>query len=139
MTSLQKDRISILRASGDSYNSIADALGLSVNTVKSYCRRNNLTCNTSAVTPKVSVSQVFCKQCGNELPQIPNKKPLKFCSNECRVKWWNTHPDKVNKKAIYSFSCAHCKKAFTAYGNSNRKYCSHECYINDRFKGGALV
>lgn len=28
-----------------------------------------------------------------------------------------------------------CKKKFTAYGNSNRKYCSHECCINDRFGG----
>lgn len=138
MNSLQKDRISILRVSGESYNSIADALGISVNTVKSYCRRNNLTCNTSTVTTKTSISQVFCKQCGKELPQIPHKKPLKFCSDECRVKWWNTHPDKVNKKAIYSFSCAYCKKAFTAYGNSGRKYCSHKCYINDRFKGGAV-
>ena len=29
-----------------------------------------------------------------------------------------------------------CGKPFTVYGNSKRKYCSHECYIRNRFKGG---
>lgn len=139
MNNLQKERISLLRANGESYNSISDALGISVNTVKSYCRRNNLITNKSVDIQRPSMTQVFCKQCGNELPQIPNKKPLKFCCDECRVKWWNTHPDKVNKKAIYSFTCAYCKISFTAYGNSSRKYCSHECYINDRFKGGDVI
>ena len=139
MNNLQKYRILLLRANGESYNIIADALGLSVNTVKSYCRRNNITCNTSTSTPKNSSNQAFCRQCGKELPQIPHKKPMKFCSDECRVKWWNAHPDKVNKKAIYTFTCAYCQKIFTSYGNSNRKYCSHNCYINGRFKGGAAV
>lgn len=138
MNSLQKDRISLLRTNGESYNRIANALGLSVNTVKSYCRRNNISCNAPIVTPITYIDQAFCRQCGNVLPQTPHKKTLKFCSDECRVKWWNAHPDKVNKKAIYSFTCVHCEKSFTAYGNSSRKYCSHECYISDRFKGSAL-
>lgn len=139
MNRLQKERIALLRASGESYTRIADALGLSINTVKSYCRRNNLGGSLAEAAPKAAVSQVFCKQCGKELHQIPGKKALKFCCKDCRVKWWNTHPDKVNKKAIYSFTCAHCGKLFTAYGNSGRKYCSHECYVNDRFKGGETV
>lgn len=139
MNNLQKYRISLLRNSGESYNSIADALGLSVNTVKSYCRRNKIKSSTPVISPRSLINQIYCKQCGNELSQMPHKKPLKFCSNECRVKWWNSHPDEVNKKAIYSFSCAHCDKTFTAYGNSSRKYCSHECYINARFKGGVSI
>ena len=27
-------------------------------------------------------------------------------------------------------------REFTAYGNSRWKYCSHACYIKDRFGGG---
>lgn len=27
----------------------------------------------------------------------------------------------------------YCGKAFVAYGNKDRKYCSHDCYIRDRF------
>ncbi|MCI9560414.1 MAG: hypothetical protein HFG52_14545 [Lachnospiraceae bacterium] len=55
---------------------------------------------------------------------------------ECRVKWWHEHPEKIKQRAVYSFTCAGCGKPFTAYGNSRRKYCSHECYIRNRFKGG---
>ena len=38
--------------------------------------------------------------------------------------------------ACVSTRCARCGKPFTAYGNAGRKYCSHSCYIADRFKGG---
>lgn len=139
MNSIQKERIALLRVGGESYARIAGILGLSVNTVKSYCRRNNLSGSMAVTAPKTPIGQAFCRQCGKELSQILGKKTLKFCDDECRVKWWNAHPDKVNKRATYSFTCAHCKKAFTAYGNSGRKYCSHQCYINDRFKGGETV
>jgi hypothetical protein len=40
------------------------------------------------------------------------------------------------KKAYYFQFCQFCGAEFAAYGNCNRKYCSHECYINARFKNG---
>ena len=43
----------------------------------------------------------------------------------------------VKRKAIYEYTCPTCGSAFTAYGNSHRKYCCHECYIADRFGGKA--
>lgn len=33
--------------------------------------------------------------------------------------------------AIYSFTCAHCGRPFTAYGNRHRKYCFLAHYITD--------
>lgn len=42
----------------------------------------------------------------------------------------------LNKKAVYTHTCAGCGREFTAYGNARRKYCSHACYINHRFGGG---
>ena len=38
----QKTEIASLRSKGFGYTKIAQALGLSKNTVKSYCKRNNL-------------------------------------------------------------------------------------------------
>lgn len=70
-----------------------------------------------------------CRNCGKQLTQTPGRKPVKFCSDTCRTHWWNSHLDKVNRKAFYSFTCAHCGTPFTAYGNNHRKYCSHDCYI----------
>ena len=134
MNELQKEKIIELRNLGVSYSKISDALGISINTIKSFCSRNNLGGHLGKENKQIN--KTFCKECGKELNQTPGKKPLKFCSNKCRVKWWNNHPELVNKKAIYSFICTSCGEPFTAYGNSKRKYCSHSCYINHRFGGG---
>ena len=50
-------------------------------------------------------------------------------------RWWNSHLHLVKRKAMYDFVCPTCGKSFSAYGNRNRKYCSHECYIEARFGG----
>jgi hypothetical protein len=65
--------------------------------------------------------------------KTPAGRRKKFCSDECRVKWWNAHQNQVSRKAVYEFTCAYCGKSFTVYGNNHRKYCSHDCYIKDRF------
>lgn len=131
MTTKQENQIHLLRSEGKGYTAIANLLGLSVNTVKSYCRRNNLQGVRSGGNS--NEAHAFCKQCGAELPQASGQKERKFCSDECRMKWWNSHQEQVERKAIYNFTCANCGKPFTAYGNAHRKYCSHACYIEDRF------
>lgn len=132
MTDEQRTSIEDLRNKGVSYAQIAEITGISRNTIKSFCRRSNIEVNE--ITK--DTSKLYCKQCGKTLHPVPGKKKPKFCSKECRMRWWNSHPDEINRKAIYNFTCAGCGKAFTAYGNQSRKYCSHSCYINARFKDG---
>lgn len=43
MTDREKQRVAILRSQGESYNAIAVALNVSVNSVKTFCRRSHLT------------------------------------------------------------------------------------------------
>ena len=138
MTNEQKEQVKRLRGSGYGYATIADALGLTKNQVSAFCRRNNLTGTiANGNTPAPDVGCCLC--CGKPLVQTPGKKASKFCSDACRNKWWNAHLDQVNRKALYQFTCACCGKPFSAYGNSKRKYCSHECYIKARFKGGGSI
>ena len=135
MTNEQKAEIRKLRGSGHGYATIADALGLTKNQVSAFCRRNNLSGNASkedAGQPDANC----CRNCGKPLTQLPGRKEVKFCSEACRRAWWNSHLDQVNRKAIYEYTCTGCGRPFSAYGNSRRKYCSHECYIRARFKGG---
>ena len=139
MTGEQKNQIADLRAKGFGYATIAQALGLSKSTVTSHCQRNKLGGIKANHSATVTPDKEYCKHCGKELIQISGKKKLKVCNQQCRITWWNSNQDKVNKKAIYSFTCASCGSSFTAYGNSKRKYCSHDCYINDRFKGGDVL
>ncbi len=140
MTEKQKTQITDMKGEGYGYVKISQMLGLSENTVKSFCRRKKLTGRTDAVSHRavpVRDGQHFCLCCGAEVAQTPGRKEKKFCSDKCRNKWWNSHLDRVNHKAVYEFICLYCKKPFTAYGNAGRKYCCHACYVADRFGGGA--
>lgn len=135
MTIEQKNRVESLRSQGYGYATIAKSTGLTKNAVVAFCRKKGLT-GHKAVNSRVDIPSDLCLQCGKPIEQKPRRKHIKFCSPECRTTWWNSHPEAVNRKAIYFFTCAWCGKIFTAYGNARRKYCCHECYIHDRYKGG---
>ncbi len=131
MTNEQKNKIAELRSAGMSYAKIGTAMGLSKDTVKSYCRRNHL-----SDAPNEDSPANRCKECGAVLIQVEKRKNRLFCSKECREKWWHSHPEQINQKAVYKIKCNCCGTVFESYGNKSRKYCSHTCYINARFKGG---
>ena len=135
MTDKQKTQIISARRNGVGYASIAKDVGMSKNAVAAFCRRHDLTGDLSNKNTNISESGL-CRECGKPLNQVDGMKTRVFCSHQCKSRWWRKHPEKLNRKAMYDFVCAHCKKTFAAYGNSKRKYCSHECYIADRFKGG---
>ncbi|MCD8300575.1 MAG: RNA polymerase subunit sigma-70 [Clostridiales bacterium] len=129
MTNEQKMRVRELRAAGYGYVKTAREIGLSENTVRSFCRRNGL---TGDMAEQKDAGHV-CLCCGKPVEQVPGRKEKKFCSDSCRMKWWNCHRDMVNRKAVNKFVCKHCGGEFNAYGNADRKYCSHACYVADRF------
>jgi len=120
MTNTQKNEIIRLRDSGKTYAEISKALGLSMNTVKSYCLRNG-------IGGEERKKKKHCVQCRKPMKNSiqPSRR---FCGDACRMDWWQANPKKLNKKAFYHFTCPVCKKPFTAYGNANRKYCSRKCY-----------
>jgi len=126
MTIIQKRKVAYLREKGESYAAIAAAIGASENTVKSYCRRNGL--GSGTVAQRTQTSGDICGYCGEPLHHTPGAKKKRFCSDQCRMKWWAKHPEAVQKKAIYHFICLTCGKAFESYGNAHRQYCSRGCY-----------
>ncbi len=137
MTKLQKEQVHSMRSEGKGYAKIAACLGLSENTIKSYCKRNNLGGVATESEPEGPDSEIeatsFCKNCGKPMEQHTGMKQRKFCSDKCRMTWWNCHTEQVSQNAIYHLECSGCKKPFDSYGNKTRKYCSHACYIKDRF------
>lgn len=136
MTTEQKSQICSLRTQDYGYAVIAKITGLKKDTVKSFCRRNGIA-GVRAV--KQAEQQNHCPQCGKKLIQVEKQKPRRFCSDQCRQAWWNAHQDLVKQKAVYNYVCPTCGKPFTAYGNSHRKYCSHQCYVQARFQGGTAT
>ena len=136
MTDNQKTEIAKLRAAGKGYGNIARTLGISLNTVKSFCRRNNSHESTADPSVVFTGETMRCENCGREIRQMVKRKRKRFCCDKCRNAWWNSHLDCVKRKAIYEFTCPHCGKKFQTYGDKRRKYCSHACYIAARFQGG---
>ena len=120
MTEEQKNAIALLRKRGAGYGKISKELGISENTIKSYCRRNR------SVT-KLRQGEHICPMCGKPVTQNPGRREKKFCSDKCRRKWWNGHTGLMKENAV----CARCGKPF--HGRAGRKYCCHACYIADRF------
>lgn len=138
MTNIQKEKIQKMRQDGQSYSYISLSMGISKNTIKSCCRRNKLldSENTKAKAKEEKEIHTACKQCGKSLTQGTKGQPKKFCSGDCRRLWWNGNDSELIKKAYYTLACAECGNKFESYGNRNRKFCGHACYIKNRFKKG---
>ena len=121
-----QDKIAInnMRLEGHSPSVIAATLGLPQSTVRSHIHRH----------PGIPNSK-SCKQCGKPVLQPQGRREKKFCSDACRMAWWNSHQEVVNKKAFYALVCEYCGKEFESYGNQNRKYCCRACYVASRQPG----
>lgn len=143
-----------LMAAGYGYRRIAEALGLPVNTVKSWCRRHRNTETAGAgqvdaetggadaeaamppehaAMPAAGGVPVLCPSCGALVPQTRGRKTKRFCSDACRMRWWNAHPEEIRHRTVREVECAHCGKAFDAYGGARRRYCCRACYFADRY------
>ncbi|MDR1364042.1 MAG: RNA polymerase subunit sigma-70 [Oscillospiraceae bacterium] len=129
MDSAQRFKIQRMREDGEIYTKIARVTGVLANTIKSFCRRNNF----KVLKIKDDKSQNLCKNCGKELVLRKKTKPKKFCCKTCKNRWWNQNR-KCLAKSENIVICKHCGKKFTDYQNSKKIYCSHQCYINFRYK-----
>jgi endogenous inhibitor of DNA gyrase (YacG/DUF329 family) len=138
MTVAEKEKIRELRLKGMGYKGIATLLGLSRDSVRGFCKRNGLDGDSCVVALNVEEKikrNLLCAYCEKPIKQKDKGRTKRFCYEECRRKWWIEHQSERNKSddATYKYNCPHCEKEFSAYGNKKRKYCSHNCYIKERF------
>ena len=96
MTPNQKETIIRMRQSGTGYAAIAEKLGISKNTVKTFCRRNDL----AGVGGKPA-DEKPCLQCGKPVPQKPGRKQKKFCCDLCRSRYWDSHIEETKRSGAY--------------------------------------
>ena len=129
---MTKDEIVVvtqLQRQGLGYRRIAALTNIPLNTIKSYCRRHPV---NEAETD--APFEAFCRQCGQPIESAPHHKAKQFCSDKCRMTWWNSHRDLVNRKAYQTVVCGNCGTAFQVYGNMPRKFCSRACSAASRRK-----
>lgn len=123
MLDVHKNMLRRMRENGKSYSQIAAAMGLSENTVKSCCRRMGV---------QILIPKAACPQCGKALLPSARGQRRRFCSDSCRYAWDYAHRILDARNAV-SGKCKACGKVFFSYPSSHRKYCSHGCYIADRY------
>ena len=134
MNQEQKKLIARLRSAGLSYGKIAATVGLSVNTVKSYCFRNPQ--GEASSEPVAPVRTGRCPQCNAILEQTPGHRQKRFCSSTCRRLWWAAHPEQMVQRKLLTVECRHCGKSFEKYGSRPRQFCSRQCYLAHRYGQG---
>ena len=115
MTPAQKETVYKLRLQGLGYKAIARELLLSVDAVKSYCKRHHLTGPPEAVQKNVQVIEEqhgLCPHCKQPIRQKKRGRSKRFCCDDCRYAWWKAHPEISSKSetALYPYTCEYCGK-----------------------------
>lgn len=133
VTAYQERRICELRRRGVGYRSIAAELAISRDAVRNYCVSHQL---NGLASDLADTDKKACPCCGRKVIQSQRGRPRRFCSDECCRKWWADHPEAIRQspELQHHLKCVYCGVDFIAYSNSKRKYCSHNCYIRDRFR-----
>ena len=124
MNEVQKQELIKLKNSGRSYKEMASTLSISEGTIKSFFRRQKIKCEEI---------YTVCKNCGVKLERSTKSNVKKFCSDVCRYRWWRKNTED-NRKCVKINVCKNCGTKFKSYDNKVRKYCSHACYIEYRFR-----
>lgn len=125
MTGEEKEKILKMHEEGMRFADISRETGIPAATVSSFFRR------------AAARKDDRCPQCGRRIKQDPRYKRRRFCSDDCRLRWWHAHQEEMDRQAFYTAVCQWCGKEFITYGNDHRKYCSRECYGMSRRKSHA--
>ena len=83
-----KNEINAMRLAGAKASEIASHLGIPASTVRTHIRRHPEIPNT-----------VVCPTCGKRVMLGANGRKKKYCSDRCRMAWWNSHPEAIRRKA----------------------------------------
>ena len=136
-----KERLIRLRVNErKSYGAIAEILGMSVNTVKSYCLRNDFGDDRlkgpeparKYVKPKPPVERIqigYCRVCGTAFEKGPRQRRKLYCSDLCAHRYRFSHP-----RTYVSRTCLVCGKEIKEIDHRKvRKYCGQDCYRTARY------
>ena len=119
----QKKQIRQMVASGVGYRETLKCVLASKQDIIDY--RNELV--ETKWTPKEETNAEWkensCLWCGKEYQTVSIGRKRKFCSDQCRRKYYMLYPTTPRTSA----QCAYCGKVFEMV-NSKQKFCSHECF-----------
>lgn len=124
----QKQDIIRLRSHGWGYRKIACAVNASRDQVRNFCKSNSVAGKGIDLIKKIdNLDEHYCKMCGTALIQNKTGRRKLYCSKDCKTKWEKLHP------VLHEIQCQYCGNVVFVQNADTRKFCSHECYIKNRF------
>lgn len=94
-------------------------------------RKFNLSEDHPEAVDEVGNRVVKCLNCGAIIRTTSNALfQKKYCSKKCRVYYYRKNLNASNCKEEEKHRCPYCDKEF--YGPAKRKYCSMDCYVQER-------
>lgn len=111
-----KSAIASMRRKDLGYKRIPTELGISRDSVASFCLRNGLSSKGGDLG--------ICPQCGRAFALDPKHLGKRFCSDRCRAAWWNTNRERRHPENANRGTCLRCGREFAWYGGRERRYCS---------------
>ncbi len=127
MTGQEKNTLIDMRQRGLKLHEMAKITGMKEGTIRSFFSRfgiQNMELNRAAL----------CKQCHSPLLAKKYKRVRLFCSDACRIKWWNQHRGEGTHRNQHVYRCRYCQTEFRSYAEA--KYCSRACYFASKRIGG---
>lgn len=85
MTLEKRERVKEMRLAGLGYKKIAQEIGVSRSTVKTYCFRHGLAGKGEELA---KAAGNLCRNCGTPVVQTPKRKKKLYCSDQCRYAYW---------------------------------------------------
>lgn len=126
MTKAEKETVLSLRQRQYSFSTIAEATGLPLGTIKSFLSRVSGKQEVQPIMVQhITAGLPHCRQCGAALDQTTRGKSKSFCSDHCRMVYWNEHRDLSQRASAHEQTCEVCGRTFFTYRG---QYCSRACY-----------
>ena len=122
---IDREAIVKLQMLGYGYKKISAETGMSINSVKSFCRRHSI-----AIKESLQANSETCLFCGKPIKSIDHHRKRKYCSDACRMAWWNAHHSEPLNRKMVAKKCVNCGKEFFSYPSKQKKYCSRSCFIS---------
>lgn len=133
MTEEQKQSVERLWRVGLGYRKIGIVLDLPRDKVGNYCKANGLDGYAKRLLQTREGKQMeetcgdsVCRQCGEPIESNRTGPRRLYCSDKCRREWGKNHIPLKKRECIF------CGKEFETL-RKDQKFCSHDCYIHDRF------
>ena len=113
MTDSERQIVLNLRKEGKGYKAIAKETGLNPQTIASFIKQ---------------FEKHICPQCHQTFPAPNGRRYKRFCSAECRIKYWSEHYKLAHRASAKKCICEECGSEFLNFKSVDRKFCSRICF-----------